>query len=105
MNRTEKKLRGIAQIAKYIETGEIVIENTRNVTIAVVDFIREYDNQPQYDADKNEQLFNLVCKTLSTDAHPWGGHRAAGYFWYAEKDYDSAPFEAVLRDQLGPAYY
>jgi len=99
MNRTEKALRNAGYGVEIDDMNWIIIESTRKVIIDVTDLGGDTD------WERSDLLAEKVIQCLSTDKHPWGGFRTAGGFWYLEKDYDSAPMEAALRDQLGPAYY
>ena len=98
MNRTEKALRN-AGYDQELDDAAIIIESTRSVSVD----IKDVDGDTDW--ERSELIAEDVMDALSTKAHPWGGFRTAGGFWYLEKDYDSAPMESALRDQLGPAYY
>jgi hypothetical protein len=93
MTNTEKKLRKAG-----IYSESTIVKSTRSVIVQVLD--GEY-----CDSEATEKLVNKVIDALSTKAHSWGGFSAAGGHWYLEKDYDSEPLQAALRDQMGPAYY
>jgi len=94
MTNTERKLRKVGFGALIGDSVKIL--NTSNIVVVVRD-------RDSCDWNATEALMEEVIKALDTDKTKWGGFRAAGGWWYLEKNYDSAPLDAAYRDQMGGA--
>jgi hypothetical protein len=96
VNNTEKRLRN-ASLGHLIDNGDITVNSTREIVVAVMD-------KGRLDFDATEALKEMAIAALETYTVKWGGFRAAGGHWYLQKNYDPRPLAAALRDQTGGRY-